>query len=273
LSENKKIKMSASQASLFNECGLLWSFKYLTKIKPDKLVTYDATIYGSALHSTLEEVLLLEASTEEKIEVASSIFLREFKKHFNKSKEDGFHVIIAGGDLKKAIQNHIYSAKLGVQKILNSDLIKGYDKLICEGEFNYSSEHFEIVAKIDLVGMYADETYDVVDFKTGKHFHFKGIKDELQALFYIMVCYDRFKILPNTFKFLKYDKANFSLKEIEIEEEITLDTIDYFKNATKKLDAEITTSIENKHFRKHDPTQKAQYCQWCAYKTACSKVK
>jgi len=265
--------MSASQASLFNECPLKWNFKYFLKVDPAQKITYDATIYGSALHSTLEEVLLLEASTEEKIEVAPSIFLREFKKHFSKSKEDGFHVIIAGGDLKKAIQNHIYSAKLGVQKILNSDLIKGYDKLICEGEFNYSSEHFEIVAKIDLVGMYNNGDYIIVDFKTGKHFISKGLQNDLQILFYIMACYDRFKKLPNAFKFMKYDKNTFSLKIIDTEEPITENVINYFNTSINSLNKEIKASVETNRFRKKDETQKDSYCGWCEYKSQCKKVK
>ena len=264
--------MSASQATLFNECGLQWKFRYLDKIEPDRKTTYCATIFGSAFHSTLEEILVLDATTEEKIEDTSLVFLKEFRKHFNKAKEDGFHVIVAGGDLDKAIKNYIYSAKIGVGKILNHELMKGYKKIFCESEYNYESEHFNLVAKIDLVGFNDDNSYDVVDFKTGKHFHFKGIKDELQALFYIMVCYDKFKILPKAFKFLKYDRNTFSLKEIDINEPITEETIVHFQNATQKLNEEIVQSIETGKFRKHDATQKAQYCGWCNFKSQCKKV-
>lgn len=267
-----KLRMSASQATLFNNCPLLWSFKYLDKVKPDRLITYDATLFGSALHTTLEKILVLNESNETKLEKAPLIFLKEFKELYNKNKNEGYQIIIAGGSLEKAIKSHVYASKIGVSKILNHEIVKKYKKIICEDEFKYENEYFEIIAKIDMIGFYEDGSYDITDFKTGKHFSFGSIKDELQALFYIMACYDRYKKLPKTFRFLKYDKTNFSLKDINIDEEITMETIEYFNKAIKKLSEEIKTSIETNTFKKHDHKQNAKFCQWCSYRQKCSKV-
>ena len=268
--------MSASQANILNTCGMQWCLQYYEKAEADDKKTFMATLFGSALHAVLEDLFsdkkfVQNEKQEDILERALSVFIDYFKEDYKSHKERGYNIIVGAKKPTDVVNEYIYTAKIATKKVLSLNLFDKYDKISCEEEFEYDDERFLINGKIDFL-LFNKKLYDVIDFKTGKHFTYKGLHNDLQMIFYIVMTYHKFKKLANDFKFMKFNRESLSLSMIDCLEPIDNTILKVYDESVQALSDKIDDGIKN-GFGKIENAYKCQYCQWCNFKSTCKKRK
>jgi len=171
----KKIAhFSPSSLSKYINCSLQYYFSYVQKIKePEELIDGidDATL-GNVIHGALEEIYtpFLNATikiNETHLQKIESNIIKQFKNPNNK-------IILSVDDLKFGKNKLVFEiAKRYIANVLNADAKQTSPMvlLLLEQElsyrFNIDNHPIEIFGKADRIDSLADETFRIIDYKTG----------------------------------------------------------------------------------------------------------
>jgi hypothetical protein len=172
----KKLKVSYSQFSMWNQCPWRWKLNYIDKIKGDEPSIH--LIFGSAMHYVLQ--LYLTAFFSNGPQYANRLDLndilreemgKEYKKHLNKYVKEGLKIINEVED--KSIKVVVDGEKLILQD--NIELVAKYNaQAVLE---NY-------VSKKDMMEFYYDGVKINEWFKKHRADFFNYKTEELVAIEY-----------------------------------------------------------------------------------------
>lgn len=144
----KKLRVSYSQFSMWNQCPWRWKLNYIDKIKADKPSIH--LIFGSAMHYVLQLYLTAFFSNGPKYadqldlnDILRQEMAKEYKKHLNKYIKEGMKIIKEVKD--KSVKVDVDGKKLILQD--NMDFIAKHNaQKVLEG----------YVSKKDMMEFYYD---------------------------------------------------------------------------------------------------------------------
>jgi len=251
--------LSASSIGDYLDCGLLFKFGRIDKLKPEYKA--DALEYGSTIHRVLEEIFQNKMVG---IDLTIKEIHESFEKHWTKATKDNQEIKYAEG-------NSFESLLLQGKELLTAYYHKrpndGFNILAIEEAFSFTPEgmNIPIIGAYDLVLEDESGTIVIVDFKTsGRSYSIDEVDRNFQLTLYQIAAkengyadrdiYLRFDCLIKT-KTPKFEQYYTSRSEIDE------------KKAIRKIQ-EVSKAISKGVFIPNDSTSNWK-CKGCSYKSAC----
>lgn len=279
--EERKRVVSFSQWAKWAECPLMWKYQYVDKIKPPQTI---ATIFGSAMHETIQQWLKIYFDNPKKAkmldmsDILKDEMVKEFKaaiiekddeKIYPCTKEDMDEHFADGSEILRAIikkpKDFLPSDRcelIGIEVPLTKEL--GNDKV-----FN---AYLDLVFRDKVTGI-----YHIVDIKTSTKgwsdlYHKKDPKKTNQVLLYKQYYSEQYdvpldQIIPS-FVILKRKIVEGTL--------FPMKRISHFipsngKPSLKKAHASLTEFVETAFVKsgewsgRAEPTPSKSNCRFCPF--------
>ena len=235
----ERLRLSFSQISTYQTCGLKYKFQYVYKIPTAPKGYYT---YGSVQHEVLEEFFDKVKRGEE---VSAETLKRLYEKHW---RDEGYPDTLQQREYKKR----------GYEELTefyerNKDVLRA--PLALEENFSFEIGKHLVSGRIDRVDLLHDEKIEVIDYKTGKPRDQKNADDSLQLSIYAMGAREKFKKDPALLSFY-YLTSNEKVSSERTEDEL---------EETKEEVLKVADSILGRDFH---PT-KGFHCDWCDFKPIC----
>jgi putative RecB family exonuclease len=260
LSELRKAPhLSASSINDYLDCGLLYKFGRVDKLKPE--FKSDSLEFGSCIHLVLAEIYQNKMIG---IELGIKDIHESFEKHWTKAAKDNPDIQYADG---KSFEIIFLEGKELLTTYYNKRPNENFQTIAIEEAFSFVPEGcgIPIIGAFDLIQEDESGTLIITDFKTaGKSYSRDEIDKNFQLTLYQIAAkatgYADREIL------LKFD-CLIKTKTPKFEQYYTSRTELDERKATRKI-SEVWKGISRGIFIPNDSPSNWK-CKGCSYKTAC----
>jgi len=254
--KNKMEQFSHSKMQVFERCPLQYKFKYLSKIKEEKVETIEAFV-GSRVHETLE--LLYRDLLKTKLNSLDDL-LKFYDEIWRVEWTDD--IVIADKKFKK---KHYYN--LGKKCIKNYyEMYQPFDQdqtVGVEKKIKMKWGKYEMIGYIDRLARDKKGEYSIHDYKTGAIMEQEYADKDRQLALYSIAVKEKFKGAKKVrliWHFVAFGE--------DVVSERTSKQLKELKKQTIVLMDEMNLAEEKDYF----PARETK-CEWCGFWEHCPKKK
>lgn len=239
-------KFSYSQIETFDRCAKQYEYRYLLKVpEPESGILS----FGSSVHRALE---LFYKGVMKKQSTHLSTLLKHYEDSFiplgylsqYMQKQTFEH----GKKLLTDYYEHFFNLESGVISVEKKFVLKLKNR----------TDQYQITGKIDRIDK-NNNTYEIIDYKTGKKPKDSLLKKSLQLGLYALAAMDA--------NLLGISKQNLVLTYyfLEKNEKFSISAQDKHLDNTKEKVLESLTKLKEGNY----PTTVGRHCDWCPFKIIC----
>jgi len=254
----QKPHLSASGVNDYLDCGLLYKFARIDKVKPE--FTSDALLFGSAIHKALEEFYKAKMSKQT---LPLAQLLQSFESHWNQTVRSTANIQYKEGD---DAQSLMIKGKEILSTYYQESPKDGFKVLATELAFAFNLDGLDIpiIGVMDLVEEDGNSLI-ITDFKTSaRAYSSDEVNKSMQLTIYYMAAKQYGFVAQEIL--LRFD-CLIKTKKPKFEQYYAIRTEEDEQRTAKKI-LSVWEGIQKGVFTPNDSSWK---CNGCSYKSHCNQ--